>query len=69
MDDRYRGKDVHFCATCRWIEHRAPKTYVCTRLGYQTQPRWKFRCWTPRARYVSAEGKRDDPAGPKKDSR
>ncbi len=51
----YRGRDVHFCATCVWIRHEGPQTYICSRLGYQTQPAWKFHCWTPRERYRNVD--------------
>lgn len=55
---RYQGRDVHFCATCVWIRHQSPHGFVCSRLGYRTQPRWKFRCWEPRDRY--REGRDED---------
>lgn len=40
----------HCCATC--IHYRVEKkdktTYLCSRLGYQTNPKYKFNCWTPK---------------------
>ncbi|PSR21754.1 MAG: hypothetical protein C7B45_09740 [Sulfobacillus acidophilus] len=47
----YRGRDIQFCATCVWIQHEKPHVFVCSRLGYETKPRYKFRCWTPRPQY------------------
>lgn len=40
----------HACATC--IHFRIKKTensmkYYCDRLGFETNPKYKFRCWTP----------------------
>ncbi len=47
----YHGRDVQYCATCVWIRHQDPHGFICARLGYQTKPQWKFRCWVPRERY------------------
>ncbi|AEJ39909.1 hypothetical protein TPY_1728 [Sulfobacillus acidophilus TPY] len=49
---RLTSRDVHFCATCVWIRHVAPHRFICRRLGWETRPRWKFRCWTPRPEYM-----------------
>ncbi|MYL35623.1 hypothetical protein GLW08_10075 [Pontibacillus yanchengensis] len=43
-------KDFHCCATC--IHYRVEKTSsgtkrYCERLGYETNPKWQFNCWTP----------------------
>ncbi|MBU6081259.1 hypothetical protein [Allobacillus halotolerans] len=47
-------KDYHCCATCIHFEvYRTedgrPKTR-CSRLGYDTDPTYKFNCWTPKDR-------------------
>ncbi len=50
-----RERDVHFCATCYHIKpiHKANRVhFMCSRLGYETQPKWKFNCWTPRQQYT-----------------
>ncbi|WP_253702039.1 hypothetical protein [Bacillus sp. FJAT-27445] len=44
-------KDFHCCATCQHF--RAEKKiegmkYFCTRLGYETKPKYKFNCWSPK---------------------
>ncbi|MDQ0213632.1 hypothetical protein J2S13_000026 [Oikeobacillus pervagus] len=41
----------HACATC--VHFSAIKTankmnYKCSRLGYETQPSYQFRCWEPK---------------------
>jgi hypothetical protein len=58
---RYETRDVHFCATCQWIKHTGPGEFTCSRLGYRTQPRWKFNCWSPRDRYrPQSDSEKDD---------
>ncbi|WP_236560891.1 hypothetical protein [Pontibacillus sp. HMF3514] len=44
-------KDYHCCATC--IHFKVERTEegvkrFCSRLGYETDPTWKFNCWTPK---------------------
>ena len=44
-------RDYHCCATC--IHFGSEKTkngmlYMCKRLGFQTDPRYKFECWNPK---------------------
>ncbi|MCU9594904.1 hypothetical protein OEV82_10690 [Caldibacillus thermolactis] len=46
-------KDYHCCATC--IHFGIEKTEEgintkCTRLGYDTNPKYKFNCWVPKER-------------------
>lgn len=45
------GNPFHACASC--IYFRAEKVeqgmkYHCSRLGYETNPKYKFHCWTPK---------------------
>nr|WP_081412073.1 hypothetical protein [Alicyclobacillus herbarius] len=50
-----KRKDYHCCATC--IHFRAERanhrvrTY-CSRLGYDTRPEYKFKCWNPKETIV-----------------
>lgn len=43
-----------YCATCRHIVHvrdgRGASGFFCSRLGWRTEPRWRFQCWSPRPR-------------------
>lgn len=44
-------KDIHCCATC--VNFKASRTdngmkYECVRLGFDTQPSYKFNCWDPK---------------------
>ncbi|MCD5323092.1 hypothetical protein LQ226_04980 [Pontibacillus sp. HN14] len=44
-------RDFHCCATCVHFTVAKEKGRVkrfCKRLGYETDPRWKFDCWTPK---------------------
>lgn len=55
----------HCCATCRHflIENQDGNTVTrCSRLGYETNPKWQFRCWNPkdRVRHAMAEERRKD---------
>ncbi|WP_084600158.1 hypothetical protein [Pontibacillus litoralis] len=43
-------RDFHCCATC--VHFKVEKTSqgvrrYCSRLGYETNPKWKFNCWKP----------------------
>jgi hypothetical protein len=41
----------HCCATCvhfAVIKPEGRAEYHCVRLGYRTQPNYKFNCWDPR---------------------
>ncbi|MFD2369764.1 hypothetical protein ACFSO0_07280 [Brevibacillus sp. GCM10020057] len=41
----------HCCASCIHfrVEKAAGKvTYRCSRLTYETQPHYRFQCWSPR---------------------
>ena len=43
--------DRHYCATCRHIVAEAGADAVvfrCRRLGWETRPQWRFRCWQER---------------------
>ncbi len=44
-------RNYHCCATCRHFRVRkqpGEKTgYMCSRLGYATEPVYRFDCWTP----------------------
>lgn len=45
------GKTFQFCASC--INFRAERDqdgmkYYCSRLGYETNPKYQFNCWTPK---------------------
>lgn len=47
----------HCCATCRHFGFReagGEKQPYCTRLGYDTQPKYQFNCWQPKDRVVKA---------------
>lgn len=44
-------KDFHCCATCIHFEVTKIEgkiNYRCSRLGYDTDPKYKFNCWTPK---------------------
>ncbi|KGX91337.1 hypothetical protein N781_04540 [Pontibacillus halophilus JSM 076056 = DSM 19796] len=44
-------RDFHCCATCIHFEVRKSKertVRMCARLGYETNPTWKFNCWEPK---------------------
>nr|WP_147533731.1 hypothetical protein [Bacillus marasmi] len=41
----------HACATCvhfRSVKVSSGMSYLCCRLGYTTQPKYQFQCWTPK---------------------
>lgn len=40
----------HCCATCKHfrVEKNSKTTYSCSRLGYETNPKYKFNCWDPK---------------------
>jgi hypothetical protein len=41
----------HCCATCvhfAVVKETPGVSYRCTRLGYQTEPAYKFDCWDPK---------------------
>lgn len=40
----------HCCATCVHfkVEKNPRTTYRCSRLGYDTNPKYKFNCWDPK---------------------
>lgn len=44
-----------YCATCRYIVHVRDQSgttgFFCRRLGWRTEPRWRFQCWSPRPRH------------------
>jgi hypothetical protein len=44
-------RDYHCCATCRHfqvVKQSGQKAqYMCRRLGYETQPAYRFTCWAP----------------------
>lgn len=45
------SRDYHCCATCQHFQilREADKPVsLCRRLGYETRPSYKFKCWTPR---------------------
>ncbi|MBM7647932.1 hypothetical protein JOC78_000872 [Bacillus ectoiniformans] len=45
----------HCCATCRHFEPSKTAngmSYFCSRLGYETQPSYKFNCWSPKDQVV-----------------
>ena len=40
----------HACATCihyKVIKEDKKITYQCSRLGYETNPKYQFHCWQP----------------------
>ncbi len=45
-------EDRHCCATCIHIAAERSQDgshrFRCTRLGYETKPRWRFACWEER---------------------
>ncbi|MCC2686312.1 MAG: hypothetical protein K0R75_3211 [Paenibacillaceae bacterium] len=45
-------KDYHCCATCRHFEvvKSGGVSARCSRLGYETSPKYKFNCWDPISR-------------------
>jgi hypothetical protein len=49
-----RLKDrFHCCASCKHfsIENNEGEiTTRCARLGYETNPKWQFNCWSPKDR-------------------
>jgi hypothetical protein len=43
----------HRCATCvHFVIHKegGRTQYKCSRLGYETHPKYKFHCWKPKER-------------------
>lgn len=47
------GSKYHCCASCRHFTsgREDGKTYNrCVRLGYDTQPKYRFNCWDPKER-------------------
>ncbi|HET7626941.1 MAG TPA: hypothetical protein VFK44_01015 [Bacillales bacterium] len=54
MDRLERIKErYHCCATCRHFRVENDDGNVtsrCARLGYETNPKWQFRCWNPKDR-------------------
>lgn len=43
----------HCCAACRHfqaLKNERGMTYICSRLGYETKPSYKFNCWEPSER-------------------
>ncbi|PSR31989.1 MAG: hypothetical protein C7B46_16235 [Sulfobacillus benefaciens] len=50
-------RSVHFCATCQWIRHQSPGVFVCSRLGWETKPKYVFSCWNPRPRFQPKNAK------------
>lgn len=53
------NRDVHFCATCQHLRHERRGKFVCARLGYETRPRWKFNCWSPRPKFRQEDNAKD----------
>jgi len=46
MENRF-----HACATCIHygiIRMDNKQQFLCTRLGYETRPNYRFNCWTPK---------------------
>lgn len=43
-------KDYHCCATCIHYEiHKGTyEKFFCGRLGFTTNPKYQFKCWTPK---------------------
>ncbi|TYS18873.1 hypothetical protein FZC78_05080 [Rossellomorea vietnamensis] len=56
----------HACATC---EHFSAKRvsgkmlYLCTRLGFETQPQYEFNCWSPKEHIRNLMKKEEDSDG------
>ncbi|MFC3884877.1 hypothetical protein ACFOU2_15950 [Bacillus songklensis] len=43
-------KRFHCCATCihfKPVKTERGMTYFCSRLGYETDPKYQFNCWSP----------------------
>jgi hypothetical protein len=56
-------KDYHCCATC--THFKAEKTqsgmiYFCSRLGYETNPKYQFNCWNPKENIRKLMDKREE---------
>ncbi|MFD2443953.1 hypothetical protein ACFSO7_08130 [Bacillus sp. CGMCC 1.16607] len=44
-------KDFHCCASCehfRVDKGQSGVRYHCSRLGYETNPKYRFHCWSPK---------------------
>ncbi|WP_230494754.1 hypothetical protein [Pseudoneobacillus rhizosphaerae] len=44
-------KDFHCCATCehfRALKSVGSMNYLCSRLGFETKPKFQFNCWNPK---------------------
>lgn len=57
MHNRY-----HVCATC--VNYKIEKkdaimNYYCGRLGFETNPKYQFQCWTPKEQVRKLMDKRD----------
>ncbi len=52
----------HCCATC--VNFRAERSNegvrtFCSRLGYDTNPKYQFNCWTPKPQVINKMSKLD----------
>lgn len=51
----------HACATCTHftvIKNETNVNYRCSRLGYDTSPKYQFHCWTPKEHVIQLMKKR-----------
>jgi hypothetical protein len=50
------GSKFHACATCKHFSAERIEgsiNYHCIRLGYETNPKYRFSCWDPRPHIVN----------------
>ncbi|WP_180954167.1 hypothetical protein [Bacillus sp. M6-12] len=41
----------HCCASCahyRVVKEAGKKAFLCSRLGFETMPKYQFNCWAPK---------------------
>jgi hypothetical protein len=51
----------HCCATCQFYfvnKNGRHITYYCSRLKYETKPKYQFNCWQPKAHIIKLMKKR-----------
>ncbi|OZM57467.1 hypothetical protein CIB95_08415 [Lottiidibacillus patelloidae] len=55
------NSSFHCCATCQHfvvVKENRKTSYYCSRLKYETKPKYQFSCWNPKEQVVSLMEKR-----------
>ncbi|MBM7693421.1 hypothetical protein JOC77_002861 [Peribacillus deserti] len=53
-------KKFHCCASCihfKPIREDSGMRYFCSRLGYETNPKYQFDCWKPKVKVIALMNK------------